>query len=96
MDQVFLLDPLLATGGTVCAALTMITEWGIAGIPQTVLRHFRDINVLSVKDIKLLCVLASEDGLKHVQAEYPELEVSGMSVRAEDLLISCTGLGRRR
>jgi len=58
VDQVFLLDPLLATGGTVCAALTMIVEWGIA-----------------VKDIKLLCVLASEDGLKHVQAEYPGLEI---------------------
>lgn len=28
-----------------------------------------------VKDIKLLCVLASEEGLKHVQAEFPDLEV---------------------
>lgn len=31
VDQVFLLDPLIATGGTACAALTMIVDWGIAG-----------------------------------------------------------------
>lgn len=28
-----------------------------------------------VNKIKLLCVLASEEGLKHVQAEFPGLEV---------------------
>jgi len=28
-DQVFLLDPLIATGGTAKAALTMVIEWGI-------------------------------------------------------------------
>jgi len=28
VDQVFLLDPLIATGGTVCAALNMIKDWG--------------------------------------------------------------------
>jgi len=28
VDQVFLLDPLIATGGTVCAALHMIKDWG--------------------------------------------------------------------
>ncbi|KAF8897405.1 armadillo/beta-catenin/plakoglobin [Infundibulicybe gibba] len=58
VDQVFLLDPLLATGGTACAALAMILDWGI-----------------SIKNVKLLCVLASQKGLSHVQAEYPELEV---------------------
>ena len=30
----------------------------------------------TVKNVKLLCVLASQTGLKHVQEEYPELEVS--------------------
>lgn len=30
VDQVFLLDPLIATGGTACAALAMIADWGIA------------------------------------------------------------------
>ncbi|KAF9469017.1 armadillo/beta-catenin/plakoglobin [Collybia nuda] len=58
VDKVFLLDPLIATGGTACAALAMIVDWGI-----------------SVKDIKLLCVLASKEGLNHVQAEFPELEI---------------------
>ncbi|KAH9973063.1 phosphoribosyltransferase-like protein [Lactifluus volemus] len=29
IDMVFVLDPLIATGGTACAALGMITEWGI-------------------------------------------------------------------
>ncbi|RXW24625.1 hypothetical protein EST38_g1222 [Candolleomyces aberdarensis] len=58
IDQVYLLDPLLATGGTVCAALTMINDWGIP-----------------TKKIKLLCVLASEEGLQRVQEEYPDLEL---------------------
>jgi len=58
IDQVFLLDPLIATGGTACAALGMIEDWGI-----------------SAKNVKLLCILASETGLKHVQSEYPDLEI---------------------
>ncbi|KAG6911713.1 hypothetical protein DXG01_007963 [Tephrocybe rancida] len=58
VEQVFLLDPLIATGGTACAALAMIVDWGIP-----------------VKDVKLLCVLASKEGLAHIQAEYPELEI---------------------
>jgi len=32
IDQVFLLDPLIATGGTACAALGMIVDWGIPGM----------------------------------------------------------------
>jgi uracil phosphoribosyltransferase len=31
VDIVFLLDPLIATGRTACAALTMIVDWGIPG-----------------------------------------------------------------
>lgn len=31
VDKVFLLDPLIATGGTACAALAMIIDWGISG-----------------------------------------------------------------
>ena len=30
----------------------------------------------SAKNIKLLCVLASEEGLQRVQEEYPDLEVN--------------------
>ncbi|KAH7929491.1 uracil phosphoribosyltransferase [Leucogyrophana mollusca] len=58
IDTCFVLDPLVATGGTACAALAMICDWGIP-----------------VSKIKLLAVLGSEEGLKHVQAEYPELEI---------------------
>ncbi|OSC98661.1 UDP-N-acetylglucosamine 1-carboxyvinyltransferase [Trametes coccinea BRFM310] len=29
VEQVFLLDPLIATGGTACAAMNMVIEWGI-------------------------------------------------------------------
>lgn len=31
VDLVFLLDPLIATGGTAVAALNMITDWGVPG-----------------------------------------------------------------
>ena len=34
-----------------------------------------------MKNVKLLCILASDTGLKHVQMEYPDLEVS----------LECTG-----
>lgn len=29
VDQCFLLDPLIATGGTACAALQMLIDWGL-------------------------------------------------------------------
>ncbi|KAJ7047501.1 uracil phosphoribosyltransferase-domain-containing protein [Mycena alexandri] len=58
IDMVYLLDPLIATGGTACAALSMITDWG-----------------MSIDKVKLLCVLASQEGLDHVQSEFPELEI---------------------
>ncbi|KAJ2914295.1 hypothetical protein MD484_g6159, partial [Candolleomyces efflorescens] len=72
IDQVYLLDPLLATGGTACAALTMIIDWGIP-----------------VEKIKLLCVLASEEGLKRVQSEFPELE---LWVAAVDKTLTSEGI----
>ncbi|KAK7061606.1 uracil phosphoribosyltransferase [Favolaschia claudopus] len=58
IDMVYLLDPLIATGGTACAALSMITDWG-----------------MPIDKVKLLCVLASSEGLGHVQAEFPDLEI---------------------
>jgi len=58
IDMVYLLDPLIATGGTACAALTMITEWG-----------------MPIDKVKLLCILGSQDGLDHVQADFPDLEI---------------------
>ncbi|KAJ4467539.1 uracil phosphoribosyltransferase-domain-containing protein [Lentinula aciculospora] len=58
VDMVYLLDPLIATGGTAIAALTMIVDWGIPA-----------------DKIKLLCVLASQEGLKNVQSGFPGLEI---------------------
>lgn len=58
IDKCFLLDPLIATGGTAVAALHMISDWGVP-----------------ISDVKLLCVLASQDGLKHVQSQFPGLEI---------------------
>lgn len=31
IDSVYLLDPLVATGGTACAALSMLVDWGLPG-----------------------------------------------------------------
>jgi uracil phosphoribosyltransferase len=31
VDMVYLLDPLIATGGTAIAAINMITDWGVPG-----------------------------------------------------------------
>jgi len=72
VDMVYLLDPLIATGGTAVAAAHMITDWGIP-----------------VTKIKLLSILASEDGLKHVKEEFPELEVW---VAAVDNQLTTNGL----
>ncbi|TRM67971.1 uracil phosphoribosyltransferase-domain-containing protein [Schizophyllum amplum] len=58
VDLVYLLDPLIATGGTANAALSMLLDWGVP-----------------IKNIKLLCVLASKQGLESVKAHHPELEV---------------------
>lgn len=33
VDMVYLLDPLVATGGTAVAAINMLTDWGITGMP---------------------------------------------------------------
>ncbi|KIJ20124.1 hypothetical protein PAXINDRAFT_166265 [Paxillus involutus ATCC 200175] len=58
VDTVFLLDPLVATGGTACAALTMLLDWGI-----------------DVSKIRLLVVLGSEQGLREIEKEHPDLEI---------------------
>lgn len=53
VDVALVLDPMLATGGSVIAALTALRHWGV--------RH-----------AKLLSVLASEEGVKRVEAEFPD------------------------
>lgn len=77
VDAVFLLDPLVATGGTACAALTMLLDWGIPcewlffSHPDPY-RMSRD----TASKIKLLVVLGSEPGLNRIEENYPDLEVT--------------------
>ncbi|KAF8484529.1 UDP-N-acetylglucosamine 1-carboxyvinyltransferase [Russula ochroleuca] len=78
VDLIFLLDPLIATGGTATAALHMITDWGIP-----------------LNKIKLLCILASLEGLKHLSEQFPGIEIWAAAVDphlTKDGLIS-PGLG---
>ncbi|EJD00964.1 armadillo/beta-catenin/plakoglobin [Fomitiporia mediterranea MF3/22] len=63
VDICYLLDPLIATGGTACAALQMLLDWG-----------------LSIKNIRLLAVLASEVGLKKLSEEFPDLQIWAAAV----------------
>ena len=77
--MVYLLDPLIATGGTAVAAVHMITDWGIPGprhlLPPSRYRTIRSDSASVVTKIKLLSILASEAGLKNVENEFPGLEV---------------------
>ncbi|KAH7887886.1 putative uracil phosphoribosyltransferase [Phlebopus sp. FC_14] len=75
VDVCFLLDPLVATGGTACAALTMLLDWGIP-----------------LSKIKLLVVLGSEEGLRHIEMDYPDLEEILIWVAAVDPKLTCDGL----
>jgi uracil phosphoribosyltransferase len=79
IDLCFLLDPLVATGGTACAALTMILDWGVPS-KTIALRSGEETYFLTVSKIKLLVVLGSKEGLEHVQNEHPNLEVLILSV----------------
>lgn len=62
VDALYILDPLIATGGTAIAACHMIQEWG-----------------LEMKNVKLLSVLGSKEGLDNIQKAFPELDVSNSS-----------------
>lgn len=72
VDLVFLLDPLIATGGTATAALHMILDWGIP-----------------INKIKLLCILASKQGLASLSDQFPGIEIW---VAAVDPLLTKDGL----
>ncbi|KAI3612471.1 uracil phosphoribosyltransferase [Moniliophthora roreri] len=58
VDMVYILDPLIATGGTARAALQMVLDWGIPA-----------------DKIKLLCVLASKQGVQAIHEEFPTVEI---------------------
>jgi uracil phosphoribosyltransferase len=81
VDQVFVVDPLIATGGTAVAAVNMILDWGIPrACPLLSSDPAAYSPIKTVKNIKFLGILASQAGLDHVKSEFPELEASQHSV----------------
>lgn len=77
VDLCFLLDPLIATGGTASAALQMLLDWGLPSEYGSHSSVFFLLNIyVIVNKIKLLAVLGSETGLKKIAEEFPDLEVA--------------------
>ena len=56
VDVALVLDPMLATGGSVVAALSTLRDWG-------------------VPHVKLLSVLAAEEGIHFVESEFPDSQI---------------------
>lgn len=56
VDVALILDPMLATGGSVVAALTTLREWG-------------------VPHVKLLSLIAAEEGVKLVESSFPDSQI---------------------
>lgn len=56
VDVALILDPMLATGGSVVAALTTLRDWGV---PQ----------------VKLLSLIAAEEGVKLVESIFPDSQI---------------------
>jgi uracil phosphoribosyltransferase len=56
VDVALILDPMLATGGSVVAALTTLRDWG-------------------VPHVKLLSLIAAEEGVKLVEATFPDSQI---------------------
>lgn len=56
VDVALILDPMLATGGSVVAALTTLRDWGV---PR----------------VKLLSLIAAEEGVKFVESEFPDSQI---------------------
>lgn len=54
--DIVVLDPMLATGGSASAAISLLKEKG-------------------VKNIKLMCILASKEGIRTINKEHPDVEV---------------------
>lgn len=56
VDVALVVDPMLATGGSVVAALTTLRKWGV---PQ----------------VKLLALIASREGIRFVESEFPNAQI---------------------
>ena len=55
-QMAFVLDPMLATGGSACEGIKKVQEWG-------------------VKNISLLCIIASPEGIKKVKDTHPDIDI---------------------
>lgn len=82
-DTIVLLDPMVATGGTACAAIDILTDW------------IWSCNHPSVK-IHLMAVVATEAGIETILSKHPEVEiwvasVDGENVNGEGMIVP--GLG---
>ena len=56
VDVAVILDPMLATGGSVMAALMTLRDWG-------------------VKQVKVVSLIASREGVETVEAQFPEAQI---------------------
>ena len=56
VDAALILDPMLATGGSVTAALETLSRWG-------------------VKRVKMLAILAADEGVQRVASSFPDIQV---------------------
>lgn len=76
VDVALVVDPMLATGGSMIAVLETLRAWG-------------------VKHLKLLSIIASEEGIKNVEAEFPEAQMYVCKIDAElnDAKYIVPGLG---
>lgn len=76
VDVALVVDPMLATGGSMIAALETLREWG-------------------VRQFKLLSIIASEEGIKNVEAEFPDAQIYVCKIDPElnDAKFIVPGLG---
>ena len=74
--QIFVVDPMLATGGSASAAIGFIKKHG-------------------GKSIKLLCILAAENGIERIQQDHPDVQIycAAVDERLNDHGYICPGLG---
>jgi uracil phosphoribosyltransferase len=76
VDVALVLDPMLATGGSVVAALATLADWG-------------------VPTVKVLSVIASEEGIREVETRHPNTRIFVAAIDPElnDQKFIVPGLG---
>jgi uracil phosphoribosyltransferase len=76
VDVALVLDPMLATGGSVLAALQTLADWGVS-------------------KVKVLSVIASEEGVRAIHDKHPhaQLYVAAVDPELNDHKFIVPGLG---